>query len=75
VPTALPFYILQKLTLIKVAQFSNIHHHISFQDPKFIAISMTSPSEVQVTTMLLLLTAANDAGVGYQVTITNRLQL
>lgn len=56
VPTV---YILQKLTLIKAAQFSNIHHHVSFQDPKFIAISITSPSQVHVTTTLLLLTAAN----------------
>jgi hypothetical protein len=35
-------------------------HHISPQDPKFIAISITSPSQVHVTTMLLLLLTAEN---------------
>jgi len=36
-----------------------IYHHVSLEDPKFNAISITSPSQVHVTTVLLLLTAAN----------------
>jgi hypothetical protein len=60
VPTVLLFHTLQKSHLIRVASyFSKIYYHTQFQDPKFIAIIVTSLSKVHVTSTLLVLTAEN----------------
>ena len=48
------FCMQQNLTLKKVAQYSSIHYHTSFQNPKLCVASVAFTSKVYASIMVLL---------------------
>jgi hypothetical protein len=53
------FFNLQKLTFIKVAYFSRIRYHTTFQNPKLSVACVAPISQVRESAMLLLMFTGN----------------